>query len=275
MTERRPTRRRVLATSGSLLGAIALAGCEQNDEDGDTTTPPDGETTTTDESPTTEETTTEDSDEETTEEETTETTVQDRPTDVTFDAPHGATLDGTLYGQGDCGIVLVPQINLDRGSWEEEASKLATEEGFTVLAIDEDPNNRASSVRGAMTYLRDQHDVSSMVLVGASSGAEAVVVANANSEADAVDGTIAISPGGGTEFASELQGSTLFVVSEDDDQRFVDTTMELHEKAPKPSEIITYPGSAHGQRILDSEHGEDLQTRLREFTKSVCSGDGA
>lgn len=271
MTERRPTRRRVLATSGSLLGAIALAGCQQDDEgNGETTTTAD-ETTTADDT-TTEETTTEDSDEETTEE-TTETTAEDRPKDVTFDAPHGATIEGTLYGQGDCGLVLVPQINLDRGSWEEEASTLASQEGFTVLAIDEDPDNRASSVRGAMRYLREKHDVSSMVLVGASSGAEAVVVANANSPEDAVDGTVAISPGGGKEYASELQGSTLFVVSENDEQRFVDTTKELHEKAPKPSELITYPGSAHGQRILDSEHGEDLQTRLREFTKSACSGE--
>lgn len=270
MTERRPTRRRVLATSGSLLGAIALAGCQQNDDgDGDTTTT-DGETTAADDT-TTEETTQEGSDEETTE--TTETTAAERPKDVTFKAPHGATIEGTLYGQGDCGIVLVPQINLDRGSWEEEANKLATQEGFTVLAIDEDPNNRASSVRGAMKYLRNEHNVSSMVLVGASSGGEAVVVANANSEEGTVDGTIAISPGGGTEYASELQGSTLFVVSKNDDQRFVDTTKELHEKAPHPSEIITYPGSAHGQRLLDSEHGDDLRTRLREFAKSACSGE--
>lgn len=274
MTERRPTRRRILATSGSLLGAVAIAGCQQNDdeENGETTTT-DGETTTAADD-TTEETTQEDSDDETTEE-TTETTTEDRPTDVSFDAPHGETIEGTLYGQGDCGIVLVPQINLDRGSWEEEANKLATEEGFTVLAIDEDPNDRPSSVRGAMTFLRDQHDVSSLVLVGASSGGEAVVVANANSEEGTVDGTIAISPGGGTEHASELQGSTLFVVSEDDDERFVETTKELHNEAPHPSEIITYSGSAHGQRILDSEHGEDLQTRLREFAKSACSGEGA
>lgn len=272
MTERRPPRRRVLATSGSLLGAVALAGCQQDDGDGETTTTA-GETTAAADT-TTGETTQEGSDEDTTEE-TTETTAEDRPKDVTFDAPHGATIEGTLYGQGDCGLVLVPQINLDRGSWAEEASKLASEEGFTVLAIDEDPNNRASSVRGAMTYLRDQQDVSSMVLVGASSGGEAVVVANANSEEGTVDGTIAISPGGGTEYASELQGSKLFVVSEDDDQRFVDTTKELHNDAPHPSELITYPGSAHGQRILDSEHGDDLRTRLREFAKSACSGEDA
>lgn len=275
MSEPRTTRRHLLATSGSLLGAVAIAGCQQNDDGGGETTT-DGATTT-DGTTTTGEATQEETTEGATETtgETTETTAQDRPTDVSFEAPHGATIEGTLYGSGDCGVVLVPQINLDRGSWEAEANRLAEQEGLTVLAIDEDPNNRASSVRGAMQYLRDQHDVSSLVLVGASSGGEAVVVANANSEAGAVDGTIAISPGGGEEYASELQGSTLFVVSKGDDERFVRVTKKLHNDAPHPSELVTYPGSAHGQRILDSEHGDDLRARIREFTASACSGESA
>ena len=273
MTDSRTTRRHVLATSGSLLGAVALAGCQQDDDgDGETTTA--GETTTTDGATTADETQ-DGSDEETTDEEVTETTVEGRPTDVSFDAPHGATIEGTLYGSGTCGVVLVPQVNLDRGSWEADANRLAEQEGLTVLAIDEDPDDRASSVRGAMQYLREQHDVSSLVLVGASSGAVAVVAANANSEEGAVDGTIALSPGGGEEYASELQGRTLFVVSEADDERFVRVTKKLHEDAPHPSELITYEGSAHGQRILESAHGDDLRTRIQEFTASACSGESA
>lgn len=269
MSDPRTTRRHVLAASGSLLGAITLAGCQQNDDGaGETTTA--NEATTTGGTTTTAETTQAGSDEEATKT-TTETTAADRPMDVSFDAPHGATIEGTLYGNGDCGVVLVPQINLDRGSWKKQANRLAEQEGFTVLAIDEDPNDRASSVNGAMQYLRDKHDVSSLVLVGASSGAVAVVAANANSEKGMVDGTIAISPGGGAEYASELQGSTLFVVSKSDDERFVRTTKKLHNDAPHPSELITYEGSAHGQRILDSEHGDDLRTRIREFTASACS----
>lgn len=266
MLDAGPTRRHILATSGSLLGAIAVAGCLQDDGDED------GETTTTIEGTTAEETG--DGDDGTTQadETTEETTVGDRPAVVTFDAPHGATIEGTLYGRGDCGVVLVPQINLDRGSWEGDAKRLADQE-YLVLAIDEDPDDRPSSVRGAIRYLREQHDVSSLVLIGASSGAEAAVIANANSDKEEVDGTIALSPGGGEEYASELQGSTLFVVSEGDDERFVRVTKELHNNAPHPSELITYPGSAHGQGILESEHGEDLRTRIVEFVQSACDGE--
>lgn len=261
-----PTRRHVLAATGSLLGSIAVAGCLQDDSGGQ------GGTTTADatSTATTTATGTSSGAGTTTDETTTQrTTVENRPGIVTFEAPHGADIKGTLYGRGDCGIVLVPQINLDRGSWKPHAERLAEQE-FLVLAIDEDPDNRPASVQGAISFLREQHGVSSLVLIGASSGGEAVVVANANAPDGAVDGTIALSPGGGSDHASDLQGRTLFVVSKSDDDRFVQVANDLHEGAPEPTNLVTYDGSAHGQRILESDHGEDLKNRIREFLQAAC-----
>lgn len=190
---------------------------------------------------------------------------------VSFDAPHGTTIDGSLYGDGDCGIVLVPQINLDRGSWSEQANTL-TEEGYLVLAIDEDPDDRVNSILGAVDYLTDEHSITQSVLIGASSGGEAVVKANATAPNRPIAGTVAISPGGGADQAADLQGRLLFAVSRGDDSRFVETTRQLHQNAPDPKELAEYDGSAHGQDIFDTDHGDDLMERITNLLSSACDG---
>jgi len=75
-----------------------------------------------------------------------------------------------------------------------------------------DPDDRAGSVRGTLQHLRDERAVSTIVLVGASSGGEAVVVANAETDVS-VDGTITLSAAGGAKRAADLQGRSLFAVS--------------------------------------------------------------
>jgi pimeloyl-ACP methyl ester carboxylesterase len=261
-------RRRVLAGVLALAGSIGLAGCFGDgsgaDADGDPEATPTTETAVPTESTETTETAT------TTATETTATTeTTESPRTVSFEAPHGATIEATAYGSGDCGVILVPQINLDRGSWKPQAEMIA-KMGHLALAIDEDPDDRPASVRGAVQYIRTERSVSTVVLVGASSGGEAVVVANAEMDAP-VAGTVAISAGGGADRASDLRGRTLFVVSEGDDDRFVRVATELHEGAPDPTKLVTYDGSAHGQAIFDSEHGDDLRERLRAFVSAVCS----
>lgn len=188
--------------------------------------------------------------------------------DVSFEAPHGATIDATAYGDGDCGVVLVPQINRDRESWRSQGETIA-DLGHLALAIDEDPDDRAASVRGAVRYLREQRGVATVVLVGASSGGEAVVVAGAEAEPP-VDGTMTLSAAGGADRASELQGRSLFVVATGDDEEFVRTARELHENAPEPKELVEYEGSAHGQGLFESDHGDDLRSRFETFVAEVC-----
>lgn len=263
-------RRRFLHRTVAVAGATSLAGCltggSGSEDDGGSqgdATDGEGGTNPTDEgdSPVGTEASTTSSSETTDSPPTT-------PRDVSFEAPHGATVEATAYGSGDCGVVLVPQINKDRGSWRSQAEVIAGM-GHGVLAIDEDPDDRSASVRGAVRYLRDQTDVSTVVLVGASSGGEAVVVANAETNAT-VDGTITLSAAGGADRTSDLEGRSLFVVSTGDDDRFVSTARKLHQGAPQPTNLVEYEGSAHGQGILDSEHGDDLLDRIRTFVADVC-----
>ena len=188
--------------------------------------------------------------------------------DISFEAPHGATIEATRYGDGDCGVVLVPQINKDRGSWQTQAETIA-DLGHLALAIDEDPDNRPSSVRGAISYFRAEHDVSTVALVGASSGGEAVVKANAETD-ESVAGTMTLSAAGGADRAPELQGRSVFVVASDDDEEFVQTARDLHENAPEPKALVEYEGSAHGQGLFESDHGDDLRDRFETFVDEVC-----
>lgn len=259
-----PSRRRFLSRAAAVASALGLAGCVTggSGDGGDgasVTTTRESGAGATGESGTTEGsgTSTESGD-----------ASAESPRSVSFEAPHGATTEATAYGSGDCGVVLVPQVNEDRESWQPQAEMLA-EMGHLALAIDEDPNDRAASVRGAVEHLRERQDASTVVLVGASTGGQAVVVANAEADAT-VDGTITLSAAGGADHASELQGRSLFVVGEGDEDRFVRVARELHRGAPEPTALVEYQGSAHGQGIFDSPHGDDLRERVRTFVSEVC-----
>lgn len=189
---------------------------------------------------------------------------------VTIETPN-TEIRATLYGRGDCGVVLVPQVNLDRGSWEPQAQTVA-EMGHVALAIDENPDARAASVLAAVRYLREEVGVDRVALVGASTGGEAVVTANARADSGTVQGTMTLSAAGGADHAGDLQGRLAFVVSEGDEARFVETARALESGAPDSAELVTYSGSAHGQGIFDSSHAEDLRGRLTEFVAVVCEG---
>lgn len=251
-------RRRFLARAAALASTLAAAGCQGA---GPGSGPTGGPATTTDTATTATDSTTATA---------TDTATTVRVRDVSFEAPHGATIRATAYGRGSCGVVLVPQANRDRASWRSQAATIAGM-GHLALAIDEDPENRPASVRGAIRYLRRQRDVSTLVLVGASTGGEAVVVANADADV-AVDGTVALSPAGGVDRAPELRGRSLFVVSEGDEARFVRVARRLYERAPEPKTLVRYEGSAHGQGLVTSNRGDELRGRLRAFVADVCGG---
>ena len=79
-----------------------------------------------------------------------------------------------------------------------------------------------------------------------------------------------LSAAGGADRASELQGRSVFVVATGDDEKFVQTARDLHENAPEPKELVEYDGSAHGQGLFDSNHGDDLRDRFEAFLSEVC-----
>jgi hypothetical protein len=108
MRRRETSRRRLLAAVGA--ATTAFAGCTGSEASDPTTT-------TVSETPT-------DAAAPTGTPESTGTTTSSAPRDVTFQSAASTPVEGTLYGSGDCGVVLVPHINLDRGSWAPQATAL-------------------------------------------------------------------------------------------------------------------------------------------------------
>lgn len=188
---------------------------------------------------------------------------------VSFAAPTGSDVTATRYGDGDCGVVLVPQINQDRESWRHQAEWLAAN-GYLALAIDEDPDHRAGSVRGAVDVLHNDQGVTSVVLIGGSSGGEAVVRAAVAAPDGSVAGLVTQSAGGGAAVADHLRAPSVFVVASGDAERFVRMAHELHENAPEPTYLVTYEGAAHGQALFET-HGRDLRQRLQALLSRGCS----
>ncbi|WP_435362213.1 dienelactone hydrolase family protein [Haloarchaeobius sp. DFWS5] len=263
----RTHRRRFLAAvTGSL--PLALAGCLGGSDDGATDSSTADPTTNTPE-PTESDATTSEGTPETTDQPTTEpTTTQSAPRDVSFQSSAGETIEATLYGQGSCGLILVPQINLDRESWEPQARRWA-EQGHLVAAIDEG-EQKTAGVRAAVQYLTTEQGVSTVVLVGASAGGKAAIEAAAAESA--VSGVAGLSASGGADVADQLDMRVFLAVSEGDADRFVQTTKDVRARAGEPKELQLYDGSAHGQRLFDSDHADDLLARLDTFVEKSCVG---
>ncbi|WP_338729770.1 alpha/beta hydrolase [Haladaptatus sp. DJG-WS-42] len=270
MTGTNPTRRHLLVVSGSAL-TTALAGCASQGGDDGTTTDTESAADASSDTQSATQTATNDTDgAEESQSNASETTMTPDPASfegesVTFTADGDTEIQGTLYGDGDYGVVMVPQINFDRESWREQAQLLAAT-GHAALPIDEGDNPPAA-VLGAMAYLKEDVGVSNVVFIGGSSGGEAVVRANAQAPDGAVAGVMGISAAGGSDVAGDLQGRKLFVVGKDDDQRFVDTAKQLHENAPDPKRLVILDSDAHAQRIFDSPHADTLTDLLLSFVE--------
>ncbi len=285
-----PTRRRLLRAVGVATTAT-LAGCSTGGKkdtkstgttsDGGTTKAGTGTTTTKTGSEiatstdSTTEMTTGKTPSETIHQETTGTTTNGTPPkdgrDVQFAAEGGATVHGTLLGNGSCGIVFAHDVGFDRNDWLPEAKQLA-DSGYPCLLIDLNLNDRNTTtgyVLAASQYLRQQVGVKNVVLVGAGAGANAVVRANARAKSGTIAGTLALSPGSGVDSAGEMQGWKLFVVANGDEQKYVQTTKKMQQVASNPKRFQTVRASAHGQQVFEKKEST-MMSMLNSLLMTVC-----
>lgn len=194
---------------------------------------------------------------------------------VSFKSRDGRTITGTFYGSGSCAVVFAPGVGYSRDDWAPQALTVA-EAGHAALTVDLNFDNRAHNVDtlvGAASYLREKHNIETIVLVGASAGANAVVKANTVARTN-VAGSVIIAPGRARAYAPDLSGRLLFVVGKNDDRRFVLNTKQMYQQASEPKRLVTLPTDKHAQEIFATNLGGELTNLIVEFVNTVCSNSG-
>lgn len=204
---------------------------------------------------------------------------------VTFDTPDGATLIGELYGSGDTAVIFSVMGNCDPG-WREFA-QLTSAQGLTTLTylwrgcresggVDEDEIQKfVDDLRSAITFMRGQ-GAKKIILVGASLGGCASAKLTVESQADGlvvVASPPEISQWGFAIETGDINASVpkLFITAENDDTVSVDETRNLFDLAAEPKQWQTYPGTAHGTDLFETENGKDVQQKILDFILKITS----
>lgn len=198
---------------------------------------------------------------------------------VTFDTPDGATINGELYGSGDTAVIFSVMGNCDPG-WREFA-QLTAAQGLTSLtylwrgcresgSMDEDEIQKfVDDLRGAIAFMREQ-GATKIILVGASLGGCASAKLTVESQ---IDGLVVVaSPPEIVQWGFAIEASDLdsdipklFITAKEDDTVPVEATQELFNLAAEPKEWKTFPGTAHGTEIFDTQNKDEFQQTILEF----------
>lgn len=204
---------------------------------------------------------------------------------VTFDTPDGVTINGELYGSGDTAVIFSVMGNCDPG-WREFA-QLTAAQGLTALtylwrgcrengSVDEAEIQKfVDDLRGAIAFMRAR-GAQKIILVGASLGGCASAKLTVESQADGL--VVVASPPDIEQWGFAIETGDmnsdipkLFITAKEDDTVPVEATQELFNLASEPKEWKTYPGTAHGTELFDTQHKDEFQKTIQEFILSVVA----
>ena len=168
---------------------------------------------------------------------------------MTTDLGTGTAL---VWGSGSYGVVLVHGAIYDAASWTDQAERIAAA-GFSVVAIE---HATADDTRAAMDYLRREHGVTRVALIGASAGTGPVLsVASAGDNTNpAVDLVVILAGSGNVDDLSAP--SVLFISAENDAAASAERMMEA--TSGDPNDLVLVPGSAHAQALFNQPEGETV-----------------
>jgi esterase/lipase len=204
---------------------------------------------------------------------------------IRFNTPDNATLEGRLYGSGEIAVIFSVMGNCKRG-WEEMADLVAPH-GMVALTyqwrgcrasgtVDNTEIQKfVDDLRGAIQFMR-AHGAQKVILAGASLGgvASAKLAAESN-----VDGLIVIaSPSEIPDWNFKIEAADmntdipkLFITADNDDTVAASKSRALYDLAADPKEWQTYPGTAHGTDLFETDSKEELQKRILNFILSIAS----
>jgi alpha-beta hydrolase superfamily lysophospholipase len=202
---------------------------------------------------------------------------------VTFITPDDATIEAKLYGSGDLVVIFSVMGNCIPG-WEDMAEQVA-QNGMTALtylwrgcreagSVDEDEIQKfVDDLRGAIAFVREQ-GAKKIILVGASLGGCASAKLTVESQADGL--VVVASPAEISQWGFAVEAADvasdipkLFITAKEDDTVPVEATQELFNLAAEPKEWTTYPGTAHGTDLFDTQSKDEFQQKILEFILAI------
>lgn len=211
------------------------------------------------------------------------TSLASQPPDrVSLRTPSGEVVSADLYGTGDRGVVLVAHGGYStKRSWEKQARVLA-EAGFRVLAFDSragvelaagketpclyDEVCQAVDVLSAVRYLR-QIGAKTVSIIGGSLGGGAAAHASVEAAVNEIDRIVLLAPSA-IAAPEKMKARKLFIATRNDANAAglrLPSIQSQYDKAGTPKRFVLLEGSAHGQRIFGTEHGDRVMREILRF----------
>lgn len=203
---------------------------------------------------------------------------------VDFNTPDGASITGELYGSGKTAVIFSVMGNCKPG-WREFA-QLTAAQGLMALTypwrgcrasgnVDNvEIQKFVDDLRGAVSFMRDQ-GAEKIILAGASLGGCASAKLAVESGASGL--IIIASPPEIPQWGFKIESAELdtdipklFVTAENDDTVDPAKARALFDLAAESKEWQTYPGTAHGTDLFETENGKDLENRILEFILAIA-----
>jgi dienelactone hydrolase len=195
---------------------------------------------------------------------------------VSFATQDGGTIYANSYGYSAHAVVLGSNGCGAKESWEPQAQRLVAE-GYKVLAIDFRGNGQSHGgpksrpdayhldVLAAVRYL--QMASTRVSVIGASCAGDAAAQASVEARPGEIERLVLLAHGG-IAHPELTKGRKLFVVARDDANTAglrLPRIRAQYEKTPEPKELLILEGSAHAQRIFETEQGERLMREILRF----------
>jgi len=189
---------------------------------------------------------------------------------LTLTRPDGVEVDALDYGTGTTAIVLANQVDGDLCGWQPYPEIWASQ-GYQVLTFNYSGRDRApDDVLAGVAAVRER-GATHVVLIGASKGGTAVLVAAAEA-APAVDGVVSLSGpqvyGAANAISAmpKLTVPALFVAGEYD-REFADAARALHAAAATTDkQLVIRESPRHGWALLDSDTLDLIHTFITDHT---------
>jgi pimeloyl-ACP methyl ester carboxylesterase len=205
--------------------------------------------------------------------------IAQQTTAVSFSSTDGVPLRGHVFGAGKTGVILTHMYPTDQKSWFGFAQILA-DEGFVAMTFDfrgygESGGSKEISqidrdLEGAYLYLKPKTD--KIFLIGASMGGSAsIIVATRQPAAGVVSiaGPMSFRGLDAERAITTLKAPSLFISSEEDGKgQFAAAARSFYQQAQGKKELIILPGGAHGTRLFESPHKEQVEKKILEFLRS-------